>query len=70
MRPGWLRIDVYDRTGMLRHVLLDGEPVLQKSFYPIDIAVRSLGHGVEIAVAVLEPVPEVRIYNWQAGKLL
>ena len=67
MRPGWLRIDVYDRTGMLRHVLLDGDPVLQKSFYPIDIAVRSSGHGVEIAVAVLEPAPEVRIYNWQAG---
>ena len=66
MRPGWLRIDVYDRTGMLRHVLLDGEPVLQKSFYPIDIAVRSSGRGTEIAVAVLEPAPEVRIYRWRA----
>lgn len=66
MRPGWLRIDVYDKAGVLRHVLLDGEPVLQKSFYPIDIAARPAAHGIEIAVAVLEPSPEIRLYIWQA----
>ncbi len=67
MRPGWLRIDVYDKAGMLRHILLDGEPVLQKSFYPIDIAIRSSVDGIEIAVAVLEPTPEVRLYVWREG---
>ncbi len=67
MRPGWVRVDVYDQAGKLCHILLDGEPLLNKQFYPIDIAVRPDGGGIEIAVAVLEPSPEVRLYTWPGG---
>ena len=65
LRPGWLRIDVYDRAGRLQHILVEGEPVYDKQFYPIDLAARqSETGGYELAVALLEPVPEVRVYRW------
>lgn len=65
MRPGWLRIDVFDRRGMLQYVLLDREPVFDKQFYPIDLDVRHHAQGgVEIAVAVVQPTPEIRLYRW------
>ena len=40
LRPGWLRIDVYDSDGILRVILVDGHPILRKAFYPVDLAVR------------------------------
>lgn len=65
MRPGWLRVDVYDWAGILRHILLGGEPGYDKRFYPMDIAVRPLPDGsFDLAVAVKEPVPEVRRFRW------
>ena len=65
LRPGWLRIDVYDRTGRLQHILVEGEPAYDKQFYPIDLAARrSETGGYELAVALLEPVPEIRLYRW------
>ena len=66
MRPGWLRIDVFDRGGQLQHILVEEDPAYDKQFYPIDLAVRSRASGgYEIAVAVLEPVPELRVYRWE-----
>ena len=65
MRPGWLRIDAYDRSGLLQHVLTEEDPVYNKRFYPIDLAARRSGIGAyEIAVAVVAPTPEVRLYSW------
>lgn len=66
MRPGWLRIDVYDRAGHLQRVLVESEPAYDKQFYPIDLAVRRADAGsYEIAVALVEPVPEIRVYRWE-----
>ena len=66
MRPGWLRIDVYDRAGHLQRVLVEDEPAYDKQFYPIDLAVRQTETGgYEIAVALVEPVPEIRVYRWE-----
>ncbi len=62
MRPGWLRVDMYDSDGILRGILVDGHPVLHKAFYPMDIAVRAHGAGIQVVVAVIDPNPEVRVY--------
>lgn len=65
IRPGWLRIDVYDHTGRLEHILVERDPGYNKDFYPVDLAVRAVrSDQYEIAIAVIEPVPEVRVYRW------
>ncbi len=67
MRPGWLRLDVYDRAGLLQHVLVQPDPAFDHEFYPVVLAVRRSGTGrYEIAVAVTKPLPEVKLYQWQA----
>lgn len=67
MRPGWLRLDVYDQTGRLQHILVQPDPAYNKDFYPVDLAVRMSEAGrYEIAVAVVKPEPEVKLYRWQA----
>ena len=67
MRPGWLRLDVYDRAGHLQHILVEPNPAFDTDFYPIDLAVRrsEAGH-YEIAIAVVKPVPTVKLYHWLA----
>lgn len=66
MRPGWLRIDVFNRSGYLEHILVERDPGYNKQFYPVDLAVRRIGADLyEIAVAVVEPIPEVRVYRWE-----
>jgi len=66
MRPGWLRLDVYDREGRLLHVLTEPRPAFNKDFYPTDIAVREEERGrVTMAIAVLEPEPGVRFFRWE-----
>ena len=67
MRPGWLRVDVYDRSGQLQRVLLEPEPDYNRHFYPIDIAVRQQPDDTfRIAVAIIEPEPMVQLYTWHA----
>jgi hypothetical protein len=65
LRPGWLRIDVYDRAGRLQHILTQADPGYDKQFYPIDLAVQQDTPGVfDIAVALVNPVQELRRYRW------
>ncbi len=64
MRPGWLRIDAYDASGMLRHVFNEPNPQAGKNFYPRDIAVRQSDGGYDIAVAFTDPEPRVAVYRW------
>ena len=67
MRPGWLRLDVYDRAGRLQHILVQPDPAFDTDFYPIDLAVRRSEAGrYEIAIAVVKPAPAVKLYHWQA----
>ena len=65
MRPGWLRIDVYDRSGMLRAVLTQPDPGFNKQFYPTDIAVFGGQTETHIAVSFVEPEARVEYYIWQ-----
>lgn len=67
MRPGWLRIDVYDHAGHLRNVLTQANPAFNKNYYPTDLAARSLGHGAyEIAVISTKPQARLTLYRWTA----
>lgn len=65
MRPGWLRIDVFDPTGRLQHRLTQPNPGPGKDFYPRDLAVRvESGGGYLLAVALTEPTPRLDLYRW------
>ncbi len=66
MRPGWLRIDIYDRAGHLQYILTQPDPGFNKNYYPTDLAVREYPDGrVEYAVSVLEPEPRIDFFTWQ-----
>lgn len=66
MRPGWLHIDTFDRSGQVQHRLTQANPAFNTEFYPIDIAVRPAeAQGYHIAVAVVKPRPHVAVYTWK-----
>ena len=66
LRPGWLRIDVYNHAGLLQNVLIEPDPGYNRNYYPVDIAVQQHASGAyRIAVAIVEPEPVVRLYRWR-----
>ena len=65
MRPGWLRIDVFSRSGLLENVLVERSPAFQKNFYPTDIDVTKRDDRYLIAVSYKEPEGQVKLYEWR-----
>lgn len=66
LRPGWLRIDVFDRKGNLVNRLVQEGPGFNKNFFPVDIDARHREDGfVELIVAYIEPEPQITLYTWQ-----
>ena len=66
LRPGWLRIDVFDRGGKLVNRLVQDGPGFNKNFYPIDIDTRLTEEGIfELVVAYVEPEPKLIFYLWE-----
>ena len=66
LRPGWLRVDVYDATGQLQYILVERDPGYLKEFYPLDIAVRSIADDTyDIAVSLVATPSVVRRYTWK-----
>ena len=64
LRPGRLRVDVYDGEGMLQHVLVSPDQ-LDFSYYPVDLAVSVTGSGEHlIAVSAVEPAGRVDLFRW------
>lgn len=64
-RPGWVHVDVFDREGELVRALSQADVQPSRSFYPMDLAVREREDGnYDIAVALIEPDPHVRLYRW------
>lgn len=64
VRPGWLRVDVYDADLKLTRILVEPDPAFGKEFYPTDLAVRRNSSGeVEVAVSLVEPAPGVRRFR-------
>ena len=66
MRPGWLQVDVYDRSGKLRAILTEQDPGFNRDYYPTDIAVASSpgSTSIRIAVSVVQPRTRVDVYEW------
>ena len=68
-RAGWLRVDIYNFSGMLQHVLVESNPGYSKNFYPIDLAARLSEDGTyQLAVALVAPEPSIRVYEWTPPK--
>lgn len=65
MRPGWLRIDQFDKSGRLERRLVQNTPSFSKQFYPIDMDVRVAPDStIEIALAFVEPSPQLSLYKF------
>ncbi|MEZ4697933.1 MAG: hypothetical protein R2832_16065 [Rhodothermales bacterium] len=63
-RPGWIRIDRYDRTGRLLRAYIQPNPSFDRELLPTDIAVDcSAAGGPLVAVAIASPDPEIRLYT-------
>ena len=70
-RAGWLRVDIYDTSGMLQHILVEASPEYLKEFYPIDLAAHlNLDGTYQLAIALVAPKPSVRVYKWTRPKQL
>ncbi len=64
-RAGWVRIDIYDTSGMLQYIFVEANPGYLKKFYPIDIAAKlNQDTSYSLAVALVEPTPSIRVYRW------
>ncbi|HET6568984.1 MAG TPA: hypothetical protein VFG50_13550 [Rhodothermales bacterium] len=69
MRPGWLRIDVYDHAGQLQRVLLQRHPDYDRTYFPVDLAVRPAANGAyDIAVATAATRPSLSLFRWMPGR--
>lgn len=65
LRPGWLRLDRYNRAGMLREVAEEPKPSFANNWTPQDMDLRRGADGrLEIVVILKEPVPSLRLYRW------
>lgn len=64
-RAGWLRIDVYDKSGMIQYIFVEANPGYLKNFNPIDIAARlNPDSSYRLAVAIEATTPSVSVYQW------
>ena len=65
MRPGWLRVDVFDESGRLLYILTQPDPEFKQEFFPTDIAVRRMPNGgYEISVSIVQPEARIDRYRW------
>jgi hypothetical protein len=64
LRPGWVQIDAYDRSGGLLRRLVEPHDAGDRNFYPVDLDVRRTDAGYRFAVAVRSPEPRVELFDW------
>lgn len=66
MRPGWVQVDVYDRSGQLEHRIVEDSLTYQNNFYPRDLAVWPAGSGAyALAVTLTAPEPQLKLFRWR-----
>jgi len=68
LRPGWTRVDVYDRSGRLQHALVEPHDGGNPNFNAVALDVRRDGETLLIAVALRSPEPALEVYRWRPGK--
>ncbi len=67
LRPGWVQIDVYDRSGRLQRRLVEPHEEGNPDFYPVDLDARRTDEGYRFAVAVRSPEPRLELFRWRPG---
>ena len=65
LRPGWVQIDVYDRSGRLQRRLAERHSGGNPNFYPVDLDVQRLNGGYRFAVTIRSPTPQLELFRWQ-----
>lgn len=65
LRPGWIQVDVYDRSGRLQRRLVEPHEEGNPDFYPVDLDARRTDEGYRFAVAVRSPEPQLELFRWQ-----
>jgi hypothetical protein len=64
VRPGWIRIDEYDRSGQLQSAYTQPNPTFDRELLTTDLAVWCPADGRTIlAVSVVSPLPEIRWFS-------
>jgi len=64
LRPGWVQIDAYDRSGRLLRRLVEPHDASDRNFYPVDLDARRTASGYRFAVAVRSPEPTIELFRW------
>jgi hypothetical protein len=67
LRPGWVQIDVYDRTGRLQRRLIERHDEGNPDFYPLDLDAHRTNDGYVFAVTTRSPTPQLTLFRWQPG---
>jgi hypothetical protein len=65
LRPGWVRVDVYDREGRLQRTLRPAERSTRPNFYPVDIDAQRTEEGYRFAIVRQSPSPRLTVYRWR-----
>jgi hypothetical protein len=65
LRPGWVQIDVYDRSGRLQRRLVERHEEGSPNFYPLDLDVRRTADDYIFAVTIRSPEPRLELFRWQ-----
>jgi hypothetical protein len=65
LRPGWVQIDAYDRTGRLQRRLVERHEEGSPNFYPLDLDARRTDTGYVFAVTIRSPEPRLKLFRWQ-----
>ncbi len=65
LRPGWVQIDAYDRSGRLLRRLVERHEAGNRDFYPVDLDARRTDAGYRFAVAVRSPKPQIDLFRWR-----
>lgn len=64
LRPGWIRVDVYDRSGRLQGALVEPHEGGNPNFNVVALDVRREGNALMIAVGLRSPEPALQLYRW------
>jgi hypothetical protein len=68
LRPGWVQIDAYDRSGRLLNRLVERHDAGDSNFYPVDLDARRTDAGYKFAIAVRSPNPQIELFRWRPEK--
>lgn len=63
LRPGWIQVDVFE-NGTLVRSLIAGDVAINRNFWPVDLDVRAVEGGFDLAVALTRPEAQILRFHW------